>query len=254
MPARRARDLTTVSGLLIEAANYLQRGMHEDVERATGLSGPQLEVLLRLHRTPGGALRINEIAGQVTLPASSFSRLADRMEEEGLVERRADLTHRRATLLHITPDGEQCFAEAWKALEPSQQARLGGLLTDDELNVLETITRKVRDANRPTRVGARVLRVAREGPQKKPKAREPSSRPQRRASPGRRPVSPGRRSAPIDVEGDLLTIDEAAEFLSISPSSMRRLIHAGEVQSVRVGVRTTRIRLSDLDDYARTLP
>ena len=138
MPAKRARDLSTTCGLLIEAASYLQRGMHDDVERATGLSGAWLEVLLRLHRTPGGAMRINEIAAQVTLPASSFSRLADRMEEEGLVERHPDPRHRRATLLHLTSAGEQRFAEAWKVLEPSQQARVGKLLSGDELDMLET--------------------------------------------------------------------------------------------------------------------
>ena len=152
MPAKRSRDLSTTCGLLIEAASYLQRGMHDDVERATGLPGAWLEVLLRLHRTPGGAMRINEIAAQVTLPASSFSRLADRMEEEGLVERHPDPRHRRATLLHMTSAGEQRFAEAWKVLEPSQQARLGKLLSGDELDILEKITRKLRDANRPSPV------------------------------------------------------------------------------------------------------
>ena len=45
--------------------------------------------------------------------------------------------------------GEQRFAEAWKALEPSQQARLGTLLTGEELDILEKVTRKKRDANRP---------------------------------------------------------------------------------------------------------
>jgi len=147
MPAKR--DLSTTCGLLIEAASYLQRGMHDDVERATGLSGAWLEVLLRLHRTPGGAMRINEIAAQVTLPASSFSRPADRIEQEGLVERHPDPRHRRATLLHVTSAGEQRFAEAWKVLEPSQQARLGKLLSGDELDILEKITRKIRDASRP---------------------------------------------------------------------------------------------------------
>src|SRR5258708_30420857 len=147
MPAQRSGDLRTTCGLLIEAGSYLQRGMHDDVERATGLSGPWLEVLLRLHRTPGGALRINEIAAQVTLPPSSFSRLADRLEEEGLVARHPDPRHRRATLLHVTSAGEQRFAEAWKVLEPSQQARLVKLLSGDELDMLEKITRKIRHAN-----------------------------------------------------------------------------------------------------------
>ena len=146
---RRSRDLITASGLLIEAANYLQRGIHADVERATGIPGPWLEVLLRLHRTPGGAMRINEMASQVTLPASSFSRLADRLEAEGLVARSADPAHRRATLLRMTTYGEERFAEIWKVLEPSHRARFGSLLSDQELDALEAITRKLRDANKP---------------------------------------------------------------------------------------------------------
>ena len=77
------------------------------------------------------------------------------MEEEGLVERHPDPRHRRATLLHVTSAGEERFAEAWKVLEPSQQARLGKLFSGDELDILEKITRKIRDANRlpPVRIG-----------------------------------------------------------------------------------------------------
>ena len=83
------------------------------------------------------------------LTGKQLSRLADRMEEEGLVERNPDPRQRRATLLHVTVAGEQRFAEAWNVLEPSQQARLGKLLSGDELDILEKITRKIRDANRP---------------------------------------------------------------------------------------------------------
>lgn len=158
---RRSRDTTTAAGLLIEAANYLQRGIHADVEHATGIPGPWLEVLLRLHRTPGGALRINEIASQVTLPASSFSRLADQMEAEGIVARSPDPAHRRATLLHMTDYGEDRFAEIWKVFEPSLKARFSRLLSDQELDALEVITRKLREANQPARErDARVQRGA----------------------------------------------------------------------------------------------
>jgi DNA-binding MarR family transcriptional regulator len=97
-------------------------------------------------------MRINEIAEQVTLPASSFSRLADRMEEEGMVERHPDPRHRCATLVHVTSAGEQRFAAAWKKLEPSQQARLRKLLSGDELDILENFTHRIRDASRPPAV------------------------------------------------------------------------------------------------------
>jgi DNA-binding MarR family transcriptional regulator len=171
---RRSRDLTTAAGLVIEAANYLQRGIHADVERATGIPGPWLEVLLRLHRTPGGALRINEIASQVTLPASSFSRLADQMEAEGLVARSPDPAHRRATLLRMTTSGEERFAEIWKVFEPSMRARFGSVLSDQELDALEVITRKLREANqagRETDAPAQVLdigAVGRQAPRTRP--------------------------------------------------------------------------------------
>jgi len=146
--SRRHRDLVTASGLLFEAAGYTQRNIADDVEHATGLPGSWLEVLLRLDRTPGGAARISDVAAQVSFPPSSFSRLADKMEKSGLVKRAPDPTHRRATLLHLTPTGEKVLAEARNVHEPSLQARFGSLLTDDELDALETISRKLRDANR----------------------------------------------------------------------------------------------------------
>lgn len=78
-------DVVTASGLLFEAASYTHRRISNDVEFATGLPGPWLEVLLRLHRTPAGTCWISDMAAQVSFPPSSFSRLADRMEGQGLL-------------------------------------------------------------------------------------------------------------------------------------------------------------------------
>jgi MarR family transcriptional regulator, 2-MHQ and catechol-resistance regulon repressor len=148
MTAGPQRDLVTATGLLFEAAAYAHRAISDDVERATGLPGTWFEVLLRLHRTPGGALRISDIAAQVSFPPSSFSRLADRMEADGLVERAPDPAHRRATLLCVTPAGEKRLAEAELVHQPSLRTRFADLLTDTELDTLEIIARKLRDANR----------------------------------------------------------------------------------------------------------
>jgi DNA-binding MarR family transcriptional regulator len=149
--ANSPRDLVTASGLLFEAARYTQRRISDDVERATGLPGTWLEVLLTLGRTPGAASRISEVAEQVSFPPSSFSRLADRMEEQGLVERIPDPTHRRATLLRLTAAGEQRLAEAEQVYETALRARFADLLTDSQFDVLEVIAGKLRDANRPER-------------------------------------------------------------------------------------------------------
>ena len=145
------RDLAAASGLLFEAAMYTQRRVFDDVERVTGLPGTWLEVLLRLQRTPGGAARISEVAEHISFTSGSFSRLADKMEEEGLVERIPDPAHRRATLLRLTAAGERRLDEAEQVHQAALRARFADLLTDSELAMLDVIAGKLRAANRPER-------------------------------------------------------------------------------------------------------
>lgn len=147
MSRRPSRDLVTAVGLLVEASNYVQRAIADDLERDTGLPGPWFETLVRLHRTPGRATRMNEMAAQVSFPPSSFSRLIDRMETQDLVERVADPTNRRATLIRATATGEDRLVTALVAHEQSAQNHLVRCLTEKELVALEAITRKLRDAN-----------------------------------------------------------------------------------------------------------
>jgi len=75
-------------------------------------------------------------------------RLVDRMETDGLVERSADPINRRATRLRLTAQGEERIAEAIAVHQPSARARFANVLSEQELDVLESITRKLRDANR----------------------------------------------------------------------------------------------------------
>ena len=70
------------------------------------------------------------------------------METDGLVERSPDPVNRRATLLRLTAQGKERIAEAIAVHEPSARARFANVLSEQELDVLESITRKLRDANR----------------------------------------------------------------------------------------------------------
>jgi DNA-binding MarR family transcriptional regulator len=147
MASRPTRDLFTTLGLLFEASSCIQRGIESDLESATGLPGPWFETLLRLQRSDPQGVRVSDMAGQVSFAPSSFSRLLDRIEAEGLVTRAVDPTNRRATLIRLTPEGEARIISAMTIHEPSAQRRLVAVLDDDELDALEAITRKLRDAN-----------------------------------------------------------------------------------------------------------
>lgn len=146
---KESRDLITSMGLLFESATYLQRSISGEVELRTGLPGPWFETLLRLRRSQPGCARMSEVASQVSFPPSSFTRLIDRMEEAGLVERGPDPTNRRATLLRLTALGEKRADEAIAIHRPTARARFGDLLSDEEMDTLEALTRRIRDANQP---------------------------------------------------------------------------------------------------------
>lgn len=50
-----------------------------------------------------------------------------------------------------------------------------------------------------------------------------------------------------------LTIDEAAEYVGVSPSTIRRAIARGEIPARRIGPRLVRLRMSDLDRWGDPL-
>ena len=151
MTTRRTRDIVDTLGLLFEASRYLELRVTADIEHETGLPAKWFEALIRLRRSPRGTARMTEIAARVFLPPSSFSRLVDQMESAGLVSREPDPSHRRATLVRVEAAGERALDDALGACATSGRRHMVDLLTDEELDQLERITRRLRDANQPGR-------------------------------------------------------------------------------------------------------
>lgn len=60
--------------------------------------------------------------------------------------------------------------------------------------------------------------------------------------------------ASITPPNRLLTVPDAAERLGISPRKLWRMIAVGELKSVRVGARGTRIPESALSAFVASLP
>jgi MarR family transcriptional regulator, transcriptional regulator for hemolysin len=84
---------------IAETAHALRKAFDR---RAVGLgvTRAQWKVLFRLNRQPG--LRQIELADMLDIEAITLSRIVDRLEESGLVERAADPADRRAWRLHVT--------------------------------------------------------------------------------------------------------------------------------------------------------
>ncbi len=51
------------------------------------------------------------------------------------------------------------------------------------------------------------------------------------------------------IREELLTVEEAANWLAVSKPTIRRMISRGEIPIVRIAQRNVRIKLSDLEKY-----
>ncbi len=104
--------LISTFGRLVEVQGRLERRLGADLENRCGLPHAWFEVLVRLARSAGGQLTMGALAEQVTLTTGGVTRLVDRMESAGLVERRPCLTDRRVSYTGITEAGRDKLAEA----------------------------------------------------------------------------------------------------------------------------------------------
>ena len=90
----------------------LVRELDGTLTEAHGLPLSSFEVLFRLSRAPDGRKRMSELAESVLLSRSGVTRLVDRLEREGLVERRACASDARGAFAVITDAGRERLAEA----------------------------------------------------------------------------------------------------------------------------------------------
>jgi len=128
--------------------------IHRTLTRAFDLDAQQhsphdesvLRVLLCIRMAPGGAMRAKDISIQMLKSTSHMSRLIDRAEAGGLVERRADPADRRAQQIALTPLGESTI----DAYVPHAVALLdeafATALTRDELQMLLGFVARVETA------------------------------------------------------------------------------------------------------------
>lgn len=141
-------DRLTISGLLFEA-NHGVLGKLDPVWRAHGLSGLDLNALMRLGRSPEQRLRMSDLAAQTALSTSGVTRLVDRLERGGLVERRLDPADRRSAYAVLTPAGAGRLADVLPDYLAALERWLTGLLTPAQLDGLVEGLRVIRDATNP---------------------------------------------------------------------------------------------------------
>jgi DNA-binding MarR family transcriptional regulator len=97
---------------LLRAHACLARRVGAELEHAHHLPMTSYEVLQRLEEAPGGRMRMRDLADQAQLSRSGLTRLCDRLERDGLLERCSCQHDARGAYACLTGAGSERLAEA----------------------------------------------------------------------------------------------------------------------------------------------
>lgn len=124
-------------GIMIAQLARLMRRSFDERARGIGVTRPQWQVLSLLTRFEG----INQggLAEILEVEPITMGRMIDRLQDTGLVERRADPADRRAWRLHVTAKGLELvdtlrpyahatYEQALEGIDATRQAELMAML------------------------------------------------------------------------------------------------------------------------------
>ena len=128
----------------------------ERIETALAEAGlPPLgwyDVLWALESAAGRQLRMHELAEHVVLSRSNLTRLADRLQDAGLIERTAAAEDRRGAYCVITAAGRAPRRRMWPVYQDAVERYFGAHISEKEATqmgeILARIARAVRAAPR----------------------------------------------------------------------------------------------------------
>lgn len=101
---------------------------------------PRFDLLAQLGRHPDG-LTLGELSRRMMVSNGNLTGLSARLEAEGLVERSASPTDRRASMLRLTPTGREIFAVQSAAHEGWIADLLGGLSGPERASLFRLLAR-----------------------------------------------------------------------------------------------------------------
>lgn len=127
-------ELVLAFGRLLGAANRLEYILGRALEAECGVSHLTFEVLLILGRAGHPGLSMRAIAQEQVLTTGGATRLVDRMESAGLVERSEDPDDRRGRLVRLTAHGEKVTVAATRMHVRNIERYLVGALPPEHLD------------------------------------------------------------------------------------------------------------------------
>jgi DNA-binding MarR family transcriptional regulator len=124
----------------VALARQLNGRVARDLQRETGLSGADYEVLVNLSEAPGGRLRAFELGVATQWEKSRLSHHITRMVERGLVARESCLTDNRGAFVVLAAPGRKAIEAAAPLHVEHVRRWFVDSLTPEQLDALAEIS------------------------------------------------------------------------------------------------------------------
>ncbi|MFC0216583.1 MarR family winged helix-turn-helix transcriptional regulator [Paenibacillus chartarius] len=126
---------------LFRRLNKLRNTMMFSDLKELGLTGPQILVLRELF--VGQQRTIGELSKALELSNSTITGIVDRLERNGLVERKRDEKDRRVVFVSITPRCEQLKTERFAQMDAKMDEMLREAFTPEQFELLHDVLIKL---------------------------------------------------------------------------------------------------------------
>ncbi|PTE12517.1 MarR family winged helix-turn-helix transcriptional regulator [Mesorhizobium helmanticense] len=134
-------------GFLIHDVQRLMRKRFEARASGLGLSSAQWRLMVRVAKEEG--ITQARLAELLEIEPISVSRLVDRMEEGGWIERRSDASDRRVRMIFPTAKASEAYAEVKSLAGEVYEVSLTGVSPEDRrvlVKALEVMVENLTDA------------------------------------------------------------------------------------------------------------
>ena len=149
MTSMRKLDLENSPGALLFLASKSQERLAEvEMKKQLGLTPSQWKIILALSMTDG--LTQKEIADRIYVDGSTLVPIIDKMEENGLVERKSDSKDRRINRIFLTKKSESTVDSIVETLIQLRKITYCGISENDLDLVKTTLKTIIKNSENPS--------------------------------------------------------------------------------------------------------
>jgi DNA-binding MarR family transcriptional regulator len=131
-----------LSYLLSRASHIVASGFHRKL-KTWKLTVPEYRVLACLTGAEG--MGVGDLAAMAIMEQSRMTKILDRMQKQGLIERRSDARDKRRVLVHLTDQGRTRAEPVLHAAKAHEAEMLAPLTPDERSMILRSLDLVIRE-------------------------------------------------------------------------------------------------------------